>query len=164
MSDLDEGRSPGEAAELVARMAEGGETLAVAESLTGGLLADAFVSVPGASAVFVGGVVSYATRIKAEVLGVSADLLARVGAPDPEVAVAMAVGVRQLLRSTVALATTGVAGPESQDGKPPGTIYVALATSRRTRVSATHVAGTRQQVRVAAVRQALDLLADELGE
>ena len=164
MSDLDEGRSPGEAAELVARMAEGGETLAVAESLTGGLLADAFVSVPGASAVFVGGVVSYATRIKSEVLGVSADLLARVGAPDPEVAVAMAVGVRQLLRSTVALATTGVAGPESQDGKPPGTIYVALATSRRTRVSATHVAGTRQQVRVAAVRQALDLLADELGE
>lgn len=164
MSDLDEGRSPGEAAELVARMAEGGETLAVAESLTGGLLADAFVSVPGASAVFVGGVVSYATRTKAEVLGVSAELLARVGAPDPEVAVAMAVGVRQLLRSTVALATTGVAGPESQDGKPPGTIYVALATSRRTRVSATHVAGTRQQVRVAAVRQALDLLADELGE
>ena len=163
MSDLDDGRWPGEAAELLARMAEGGETLAVAESLTGGLLADAFVSVPGASAVFVGGVVSYATRIKSEVLGVSADLLARVGAPDPEVAVAMAVGVRQLLRSTVALATTGVAGPESQDGKPPGTVYVALATPRRTRVSATHVAGTRQQVRFAAVRHALDLLADELG-
>jgi CDP-diacylglycerol--glycerol-3-phosphate 3-phosphatidyltransferase len=97
-----------------------GETLAVAESLTGGALAAAVVAVPGVSATFRGGVVAYATELKSELLGVDAALLAARGPVDPDVAVAMAEGVRERLGATWGLATTGVAGPDPQDGHPPG--------------------------------------------
>jgi nicotinamide-nucleotide amidase len=105
------------AADVLALLRERGLTLAVAESLTGGALCDAFVSVPGASAVLRGAVVAYATPVKASVLGVDAALLEREGPVHPDVARAMADGVRRVLAvdgrpADVGVATTGVAGPE----------------------------------------------------
>jgi nicotinamide-nucleotide amidase len=102
-------------------------TIAAAESLTGGQLAAAFTAVPGASAVFRGSVTAYATDLKASVLGVDAVLLASNGAVHPEVARQMAEGVRRVCRADLGLATTGVAGPEPQDGRSVGTVYVAVS-------------------------------------
>lgn len=115
------------AAELVDLLRGSGLTLAVAESLTGGAVTAAIVDVPGASVCLRGGVVAYATDLKAELLGVDAALLARRGAVDPEVALAMAAGVRERLGADLGLATTGVAGPDPQDGAAPGTFHVAVA-------------------------------------
>ena len=102
-------------------------TVATAESLTGGALAAAVVDVPGASACFEGAVVSYSNRVKTEVLGVPARLLAERGSVDPDVAVAMAEGARRRLGTDWAVSTTGVAGPEPHDGKPVGTVFLAVA-------------------------------------
>lgn len=102
-------------------------TVAVAESLTGGQLAAALTAVPGASAVFRGSVTAYATDLKAAVLGVDGILLDQVGAVHGEVASQMAEGVRRVCRADIGLATTGVAGPEPQDGQPVGTVFVAVA-------------------------------------
>ncbi len=106
---------------------DGGATVATAESLTGGLLGAALTSMPGSSATFRGGVVVYATETKSGLLDVPADLLHERGAVDPDVAIAMARGVRARFGATYGLATTGVAGPTEQDGKPVGTVFVALA-------------------------------------
>src|SRR5664280_1577701 len=114
------------AADLVARLTAAGETVAVAESLTGGLVAAALTDVPGASVVVRGGVLAYATDVKAGVLGVDKVLLARVGAVDGDVAEQMASGVRSLMGATYGLATTGVAGADRVEGKPVGTVYVAI--------------------------------------
>jgi nicotinamide-nucleotide amidase len=156
------------AAEVLALLRERGRTLAVAESLTGGLLTDAFVQVPGASAVLLGGVVSYATELKQEVLGVDAELLASEGPVHPEVARQMADGVRRALAvrgriADVGVSTTGVAGPEPQGGRRPGTVYVGVAIgSRLAAVSATFP-GDRAAVRAAAVGLALDVLGGRLA-
>jgi len=114
------------AAQLVDLLGQQGRTLAVAESLTGGLVAATVVGVPGASKVFRGGVVAYATEVKASVLGVDAGLLERVGAVDPDVADEMAYGVARLLGADYGLATTGVAGPDPQDGQPVGTVWISV--------------------------------------
>lgn len=145
-------------------MARRGESLAVAESLTGGLLADAFVSIPGASKVFVGGAVTYATQSKNRVLGVSAELLAARGAPDAEVARAMARGARELFGASLALATTGVAGPEPQDGREPGTVFVGLATEAGSRAAASFCQGSRDGIRRQAVLAALVLLEEYVNK
>jgi nicotinamide-nucleotide amidase len=106
-----------------------GATVAVAESLTGGLLGAELTAMPGSSATFAGGVIAYATPLKHSLLGVPDDLLAAHGAVHPEVAAAMARGVRERLGATYGLAVTGVAGPEPQDGHPVGTVHVAVADS-----------------------------------
>ncbi|MFJ7130734.1 CinA family protein [Streptomyces sp. NPDC098101] len=116
-----------EAARVLALLAERGQTLAVAESLTGGLVAAELTGVPGASASFRGSVTAYATALKHELLGVDGALLAERGAVDPEVASQMAAGVRARLGADWGIATTGVAGPDPQDGQPVGTVYVAVA-------------------------------------
>lgn len=108
-------------------LAERGETLAVAESLTGGLVAGLLTGVPGASRVLRGSVTAYATGVKQELLGVESALLRARGAVDPEVARQMAGGARRLLRADWGIATTGVAGPAPQDGAPVGTVFVAVA-------------------------------------
>ena len=142
-----------------------GATVALAESLTGGAVAAALTSVPGASAVVVGGVVAYATPVKAQLLGVDADLLARRGAVDPDVARQMAEGVRRLLGAAYGVATTGAAGPDPAAGGtesadvPAGTAYVAVAGPRGTEVLALRLGGDRAQVRATVVDSALELLA-----
>ena len=143
---------------------ERGETLAVAESLTGGALGAALVAVPGVSTTFRGGVIAYATELKSELLGVDADQLAKQGPVDPDVAVAMAVGVRERLGATWGLATTGVAGPDPQDGHPPGVFFVALAGPDGSRVEALALDGDRAAVRAAAVAAALALLRTALTD
>lgn len=144
-------------------------TVALAESLTGGAVAAALTAVPGASAVVLGGVVAYATPVKAQVLGVDADLLARRGAVDPDVACQMAEGVRRLLGATYGVATTGAAGPDPATGGteaadvPAGTAYVAVAGPQGTEVVALRLGGDRAQVRAAVVDAALELLASASG-
>jgi nicotinamide-nucleotide amidase len=141
-------------------------TIAVAESLTGGLVGAALTDVSGSSATFRGGVVAYATELKASLLDVDAALLARVGAVHPEVAAAMAKGVAARLGATYGLATTGVAGPDSQDGHPPGEVHVALAGpgvgGTGFAVVSLQLEGGRDDVRRETVRQALALVLDEL--
>lgn len=102
-------------------------TVAVAESVTGGLLGAALTETPGSSATFAGGVVAYATDLKRRLLDVPADLIADRGVVDPDVAAAMAVGVCRLIGTRYGVATTGVAGPDPQDGRPVGTVYIAVA-------------------------------------
>jgi nicotinamide-nucleotide amidase len=143
------------AEQVVALLRERGLTIATAESLTGGLVCGALTDVPGASAVVRGGIVSYATDVKAAVLGVDADLLARGGAVQPEVASEMAEGVRRVLACDVGVATTGVAGPDPQDGQLVGTVYVAVATPVRTTVRRLALEGDRPAIRRATVEAAL---------
>jgi nicotinamide-nucleotide amidase len=153
------------AADLLAALAARNETLAVAESLTGGLLAAILVDVPGASRVFRGGLVVYATDLKESLAGVPADLLAAVGPVHPEVAVALAEGARTRCAADWGLGTTGVAGPDPQEGMPVGTVYVAVSSAagpvaqpvRRLKLD-----GTRALIRAGTVTAALDLLADAL--
>lgn len=155
------------AADVLALLRERGCTLAVAESLTGGLLADAFVQVPGASTVLLGGVVAYATELKHSVLGVDRALLEAEGPVHPDVARQMADGVRRALAvggrlADVGVATTGVAGPDPQGGRPPGTVYAGVAIGSRSVAVAGEFTGDRAAVRAAAVRLALDALAAQL--
>ena len=143
--------------EGVRRLYEIGATLATAESLTGGLVGAAITSVPGASQVYRGGVVAYASDLKTQLLGVDEGLLSRVGAVDAEVVGSMAEGVRVRLGADYGLATTGVAGPDSQDGKPPGTLWIGVATPTRTWEvdCSTDRSGDRAMMRSLAVMWAL---------
>ena len=134
-----------------------GWSVAAAESLTGGRLTAALVDVPGASAHLRGGIVAYSTDLKTSALGVEADLLAARGAVDPAVAEQMAQGVRHVLRADVGLATTGVAGPDPQDGQPVGTVFVAVSTPETTVVTSLTLSGTRDEIRSRAVIGALEL-------
>jgi PncC family amidohydrolase len=153
---------------VVGLLAERGLWLATAESLTGGLLAGAITGVPGASRVFRGGVVAYASDVKHSMLGVDSALLASAGAVDPEVAAQLAVGVRARLTADVGLSTTGVAGPDPQDGRPPGTVFVGLADAQADRsfdaswpVAEGRV-GDRSEVRRRPVVMALQALVEHL--
>ncbi|MDO5053108.1 MAG: CinA family protein [Pseudoclavibacter sp.] len=117
--------------ELVETLAGSQLTIAVAESLTGGALVAELVKVPGVSAVLLGGVVAYRTELKRSLLGVDAKHLARHGAVDPDTAVMMAAGVRRACRlegqePDLGIATTGVAGPDPQEGRPAGTVYIGI--------------------------------------
>ncbi|MER7752969.1 CinA family protein [Kitasatospora sp. NPDC097643] len=150
------------AARAHAALRGAGGTVAVAESLTGGLLAAALVDVPGASATFRGSVTAYATELKASVLGVDEGLLAVHGPVHPVVAGQMAEGVRRLLGATYGLATTGVAGPEPQDGQPVGTVHLAVAGPQGTLVSSHRLSGGRATIRHGAVTAALQLLVGRL--
>lgn len=149
------------AAQVLASLGRAGRSLAVAESLTGGMLAATLVDVPGASSVFRGAVVAYATDLKSALLGVDSALLDSRGAVDPEVARQMAAGVRDRLGADVGVATTGVAGPDPQDGQPPGTVFVAVdVRGGLSQVQAFVLDGDRAAVRAATVQAALALLRD----
>ncbi|MFN8194170.1 MAG: CinA family protein [Nocardioidaceae bacterium] len=137
------------AARLLPLLRERGETVATAESLTGGRLAARITSVPGASLTFVGGVVSYATSVKVQVLGVPRELVERRGVVSAECAQAMATGVRSLLGTTYGVSTTGVAGPDPQDGLPQGTVFVGLAGPDETTAVALTLTGDRQAIQAA---------------
>ncbi|MFE7846405.1 CinA family protein [Microbacterium sp. NPDC057407] len=143
------------AADVLARLAARGWTMAAAESLTGGMVASSLVDVPGASAVFRGGVVAYATDVKRSVLGVDADLLASAGAVDPEVARQMAAAARRVLGADVGIATTGVAGPEPQDGKAVGTVCLAVVTPEGEWTTTRLFEGDRSRIRESATTEVL---------
>lgn len=156
-------------AEVVALLIQRGLTIAVAESLTGGLLVAELIRTPGASATVLGGVVAYNATIKHSVLGVDAELLAARGAVDPEVARQMATGVRSTLAvegraADVGISTTGVAGPEPQDGQPVGTVFVGLAFGNDVRTVALDLSGDRDGIRSAVVSESLAELKKLLTE
>ena len=150
-------------ADLVDRLIRSRRTVAVAESLTGGLVMTALTSVPGASATVRGGVVAYATQVKHEVLGVDEDLLDRVGAVDGEVAMQMADGVRDTIGADFGVATTGVAGPDGQDGKAPGVVFVAVTTPFGRWNRELLLDGDREAIRTRSSIAALELLSDVLA-
>jgi nicotinamide-nucleotide amidase len=139
------------------------QTVAVAESLTGGLLAARLTETPGASASFRGGLVVYATDLKASLAGVPAPLLEAHGPVSPDVAGALASGVRHRLGATYGLAVTGVAGPDPQDGAPAGTVYVALAAPGHGEVHRLTLSGDRAEIRAAAVDATVTLLSRRLA-
>ncbi|MGN9838076.1 CinA family protein [Nonomuraea sp. H19] len=149
-----------EVAQVLSMLVRQAATVAVAESLTGGLIGAAFTTVSGSSKAFRGGVIAYATDVKRDLLGVPEGLLRREGAVHPDVAAAMATGVARLCGATYGLAVTGVAGPEPQDGKPVGTVHAAVSGpggqiwARELRLN-----GSRERIRVETVDEAIDLLA-----
>jgi nicotinamide-nucleotide amidase len=138
---------------VAAQLSSRGLTLGVAESLTGGLIASRLVNVPGASAWFRGGVVSYASQVKFDVLGVPEGPVV-----SGEAAEAMAVGVRDLLKSDVGLSVTGVAGPDEQDGQVPGTVFVGLSVGENVTNTALRLPGDRPRIRAYSAISALDVL------
>jgi nicotinamide-nucleotide amidase len=153
------------AACVVAALVARGETLATAESLTGGLIGAALTTVPGSSAAYRGGLVTYATDLKHSLAGVPTDVLDRFGVISPETATAMASGVRSATESDWGLAVTGVAGPDPQDGHPAGEVWVGLA-GRGFPAAARRLglAGDRDHVRARTVAAALSWLDDVLAE
>jgi nicotinamide-nucleotide amidase len=155
---------PDPAAEVVAALTARGQLLATAESLTGGLLGAAITAVPGASAAYVGGVVAYATPMKQRLAGVDAELLATQGPVSERTAMALAAGVRDATGADWAVATTGVAGPTSQDGHEPGEVWVGIVGPGVAARAVRHdFAGDRAEVRAATVQAALALLAGALA-
>lgn len=159
MSDL--------AAELIALLEKRELTIAVAESLTGGLLVAELIAVPGASAVVLGGVVAYNTELKRSVLGVDAELLAEHGPVHPEVARQMAARVREVLAvgegpADIGLSTTGVAGPDPQNGFQPGTVFIGISFGDYLDSTALELSGDRQEIRSAVVRESLQQLKNAL--
>ncbi len=139
-------------------------TVAIAESLTGGLLTATVTSVPGSSDVLLGGIVSYATSAKAQLLGVDQQLLATATPVDPGVAEQMALGACRAFGAEVGVATTGEAGPESASGKPVGTVYLVVHDRWGSSVRSLHLTGERPEIVAATVHEALELLADRLGD
>ncbi len=147
------------AASALAALRERGLTLATAESLTGGLLGAALTAVAGSSDVYRGGVVCYATDLKATLAGVPAEVLDAHGPVAAETAAALARGVAVACGADVGLATTGVAGPSPQDGHPVGEVYVAAAwPGREPEVRRLHLAGDRDAIRGETVTAVLALL------
>lgn len=152
-------RIRGVAANLVALLAARGLTCATAESCTGGGVGCAITSVPGSSAVFAGGVISYSNEVKSAVLGVSRETLAKVGAVSNETAAQMAEGVRRLLNVDLAVSLTGIAGPDGgSEEKPVGLVWFGLATRSGVRTEKAIFRGDREGVRQNAVLHALGML------
>lgn len=149
-----------DATTLIDRLVASGRTIACAESLTGGLLAATLVDVPGASNAFLGGIVAYATELKRALVDVDGRLLEQRGPVDPEVAEQLADHVRTLCAvrgrpADLGIGTTGVAGPDAQDGHPPGTVFVGVASARGIRSVALRLDGDRPAVRRATVARAI---------
>ena len=144
---------------LVELLRARGLVCATAESCTGGGVGSAITSVPGSSAVFAGGVISYSNEVKRDVLGVSAEALERYGAVSPQVAEQMAEGARRLLKTDLAVSLTGIAGPDGgSDEKPVGLVWFGLSTRDGTRTEKAIFRGDRAQVRAQAVVHALGML------
>jgi len=149
---------------LVAACREKGVTVATAESCTGGLVAGRITSVPGASAVFVGGVVGYANAVKRDVLGVPQEVLDRVGAVSADCAESMARGARERLKADVAVSVTGIAGPAGgTPQKPVGLVYLGVATASGARAECLRLSGDREAIRRQAVEAALEALLKTMG-
>lgn len=149
---------------VLRRLSAAGATVGVAESLTGGLLSAALTDLPGSSASFRGGLLVYATDLKASLAGVPGDVLDEHGAVSTQTAEALATGCRERLGVTYGIGVTGVAGPDEQEGKPVGTVHVAVAGPDGVRTRSTRLPGDRGRVRLLAVTVALDLLRRQLPD
>lgn len=145
------------ASEVISRLA--GRTLATAESCTGGAIGAALTAVPGASSVFVGGIISYTNAVKHRLLGVDGEVLARYGAVCAPVAEEMAIGARNALGADIAVSVTGLAGPSGDSfGNPVGTVFIGYSDAVRTLSREYHFSGNRDRVREQTVAAALALI------
>ena len=153
-----------DAVDLIADLTRRGLTIAVAESLTGGLLIAELIAVPGASAVVRGGVVAYATDLKERVRGGDAALVAAAGPMHPDVARQMADGVRQRLGADIGISTTGAAGPDPQDGHPPGEIWLGFAIGPDVSAVGLSLGGDRDAIRRDTVSESLSRVRALLAE
>ena len=136
-----------------------GRTLVTAESLTGGGIGAALTAVPGASAVYRGGIISYCDDVKHEILGVPREILGRFGAVSRPTALAMAEGARKLLKADFAVSVTGLAGPGGDEfGHPVGTVFIGFADGDRTAARECHFSGSREEIRSQTIRTALELV------
>ncbi len=139
-----------------------GYTLATAESCTGGAIGAILTAIPGASAVYKGGIISYCNQVKGELLGVPASVLEIHGAVSSPVAEAMAVGARRALNTDVAISVTGLAGPDGDEfGHPVGTVFIGYADTHHSLSRHFLFAGDREVVRDQAVEAALQLVLEE---
>lgn len=148
---------------LVASLRDRGLTIATAESLTAGLISATIADVPGASAVLRGGLAAYTNDVKQDCLSIDPDLIERYGAISPECAEAMAYQARRVFRADMAVAATGVAGPEEQESRPVGTVFVAVATATELQTARLSFSGNRRAVRQATVEAALSLARSVIG-
>lgn len=152
---------PSEAETLVSLLRLKGKTVSTAESCTGGLIGVSITDIPGASEVFLGGVVSYSNDVKEGILGVSHSVLIEHGAVSEQTARQMVEGSMRLFDSDYAVAVTGIAGPGgATPEKPVGLVYIAVADGPRTVVTCNVFKGDRQEVRESTVREACSLLTD----
>lgn len=142
------------------------ETLATAESLTGGALGAAITAIPRASTTYLGGVITYATTLKEQLLGVSEETVSQFGVVSAECAAEMAEGARRATGATWGVSTTGVAGPDEQEGKPVGLVYVGVAGpigGSGTAVRELRLDGDRNEIRSQTVVEAAKLLLELVG-
>ncbi len=140
-----------------------GKTLVTAESLTGGGIGAALTAVPGASAVYKGGVISYCNEVKHKILGVPQDVLTEKGAVSEDTARAMARGARALLKADIAVSVTGLAGPGGDEfGNPVGTVFIGYADKQTSFARELHFSGTREEIRNQTVCAALKLLLSKI--
>jgi nicotinamide-nucleotide amidase len=144
------------AADIIAELDRLGQTVCTVESLTGGLVCAELTSVPGASRVVLGGVVSYTDAVKRDVVGVPEAVLLSHGAVSGQCAAAMAEQARIRFGATWAVSTTGVAGPSTQEGKDVGTVFLAV-DGPRCRTVPLHLSGDRPEIRARACHEALEL-------
>jgi len=152
------------ASALLDRLEERGETVATAESLTGGQVCATLVDAPGASVVVRGAVVAYSPEVKSQILGVDRDQILAHGTVDGGVAREMAEGIRLRLGATWGIATTGNAGPEPSEGKPVGMVFVAVAGPGTSVVRELSLSGDRAAIRRSTTAAALSLLLATLEE
>jgi len=140
-----------------------GRTLATAESLTGGGIGAVLTSVPGASAVFRGGIISYVDEVKRGVLGVTKSALETEGAVSEPVARQMALGARRVLHADIAVSVTGLAGPTGDEfGHEVGTVFIGYTDEQKTLVKECHFSGDREAVRSQTIEAALQLILDNV--
>ena len=141
-----------------------GKTLATAESCTGGGIGAALTAIPGSSAVYKGGIISYTNAVKETVLGVPREILERYGAVSQWTAECMASGVRKKLDADVAVSVTGLAGPGADEyGNPVGTVFIGYEDARHSVVEHFVFSGSREEVRSQTVRAALELILKQSG-
>ena len=142
---------------------EKGWTLAAAESLTGGAFSELISAFPGASAIFLGGVVSYTNGVKQNLLNVPKSVLDTDGAVSERCAKQMAENVRQLTGATLGISFTGVAGPSESEGKAVGTVFIGLASEKETNVYQLKLSGSRQAIRARSVKNGFDIIRKSLA-
>lgn len=139
-----------------------GKRLVTAESLTGGLIGGSITAVPGASAVYAGGIISYTNEVKHRLLGVPMELLDSLGAVSGPVAQAMAIGARKALNADVAVSVTGLAGPDGDEfGHPVGTVFIGYADENTSFAREFHLSGDREAVRNQTIEAALQLILEQ---
>lgn len=146
------------------RLTQNSQTIATAESCTGGLLSHVLTSVSGSSEYFIGGVVAYSNDIKETFLGVRSETLKAFGSVSEGSALEMAVGIRIRFKTDFGLSTTGITGPTgATPGKPVGLVWIGISTPHHTKAFECHFQGNREQVKTATVEKILSLLMDEIS-